>query len=85
MTIDSVRAECFEGGIKGSIFDHPSIRRETPVRWDSETVDASLHRERVLLGNVNRDTDVDKWGLPCIPLQVVVARVEHSFGDDADQ
>lgn len=45
MTIDPVRAECFEGGIKGSIFDHPSIRRETPVRWDSETVDASLHRE----------------------------------------
>lgn len=80
MTIDPVRAECFEGGIKGSIFDHPSIRRETHVRWDSETVDASLHRERVLLGNVNRDTDVDKWGLPCIPLQVVVARVDIVLG-----
>lgn len=32
-----------------------------PVRWDSETVDASLHRES-FAGNVNRDMDVDKWG-----------------------
>lgn len=72
----------FRGGDKGFYLRSPL---DPPVRWDSETVDASLHRERVLLGNVNRDTDVDKWGLPCIPLQVVVARVEHSFGDDADQ
>lgn len=67
MTIDSVRAECLEGeggGIKGSIFDQPpSIDgfAVKPVRWDSETVDASLHRES-FAGNVNRDMDVDKWG-----------------------
>ena len=69
MTIDPVRAECFEKerGDKGfylrSPLDPPVKRPFDGIRRPLMPRYTHRERERVLLGNVNRDTDVDKWGI----------------------